>query len=228
MVELRMLKNLQNFVQDHFFMLKQVSVLQDTTPQEYTRLGEAFTALGFKDSWVEHLSEMETLVGTPIAAWHAGHLARMKGQELPHWEKHQVYVNGFGTSQRLEELERNAADTLAKMKFALVRDALKHYAQLHDQDVQTKMNALITEMHERSLKNPMVFLEHLANRRFAKTVFGITTKPTSQWSKTDKTTELVCQLANLTFLDIQNALQSNNSHEQTNSPIDPMATISVR
>lgn len=222
-------KNLQTFVQDNFFALRKVAVAPDSFLPESAQLKSAFDATGIEGkNWQDALPEMETLVGAPVADWHAGHLARMKGQTLPDWAKRDTYLTGYGTAQRLEELQREAADTLAKMKYALVREALTRHAQLYDADVQTKMKALLTEIYDKSRKDPMVLLGHLARRQYTATSFGNTAKPSAIWSKNDKTTELVCQLANLTFLQIQTSLQSGNNIEQKNVPTDTVADISVR
>ena len=222
-----MQKNLQEFVQKYFFALKKISASPEATMQEAAQLKDLFTEAGFEGFWTERLPEMEELVGAPINSWHAGHLAKMKGQSLPEWDKRDTYLNGFGTTHRLEELQRQAAETLAKMKYALVREALTRHAQLHDVDVQTKMKGLLNELYEKSRKDPMIFLGHLANRQFALTSFGNTAKPSAQWSKSEKTTELVCQLANLTFLHIQTSLQTGNNIEQKNIPTDAVTDISV-
>ncbi len=174
------------------------------------------------------MPDMETLVGEPISTWHAGHLARLKGQALPEWAKRDVYINGFSTTQHLEKLHDEAAMTLSKMKYALVRETLTRHAQLYDAPVQTKMKSLLSELYTKSPRDPLVFLEHLAHRRFAKSAFVTTTKPSAQWADSNKTTELVCQLANLTLLHIQTSLQAGNNIEQKNVPTVAIPYISVR
>ena len=224
-----MSKELTDFVKTHFFTLKKINNAPDSFIPENVQLNVAFSETGVAGKiWQDALSDMEVAVGSPIDQWHAGHLARMKGETLPVWEKRDAYIGGFGKTQRLEELQRQAAETLSKMKYALIRETLTRHAQLYDADVQTRMTALLKEMYTVSRKDPMLFLENLANRRFLVHSYGNLPKPNPQWSKNDKTTELVCQLANLTFLEIQTSLQSDNEIEKNNVPTSPMADISVR
>lgn len=224
-----MSKELTDFVKTHFFTLKKVNNAPDSFVSENVQLNVAFSETGLTGKiWQESLPDMEVAVGSPIAEWHAGHLARMKGETLPVWDKRDAYIGGFGKTQRLEELQRQAAETLSKMKYALIRETLTRHAQLYDTDVQTKMRLLLKEMYTASKNDPMRFLEHLAHRRFLASTFSTAPKPSAQWSRHDKTTELVCQLANLTFLEIQTALQADNEVEKNNAPTSTVADISVR
>lgn len=152
-------QNLQKFVQDNFFVLRKVAVSPDTPfYEENAQLKQAFENAGFEGLWQAHQPEMETLVDAPIAMWHAGHLARLKGQLLPEWAKRDTYIDGYSKTQQLEQLQRKAADTLGQIKHALVREALTRHAQLYDADVQTKMKVLLTELYDKSRKDPWLFL----------------------------------------------------------------------
>lgn len=224
-----MSNNIHKFVERHFFALQKAACDEDHFSFENTQLNEAFIKAGMSGNhWTGALAEMESLVGAPIAAWHSGHLAWLKGNTLPAWEKKDAYIGGFSTAKRLEDLQRQAADTLAKMKYAFVRETLTHHAQLHGPEVQSMMGIFLKELQDKSQKDPLVFLGHLAHRRFALSLFSNTTKPSASWSKNDKTTELVRQLANLTYLEIQRSLSAHNDSEQKNVPTSTVADISVR
>lgn len=219
-------EKIETFVKTHFFALQKVADAPDHALEESSRLAQAFAKTGLDATWQEHMADMESLVGAPIKDWHAGHLARLQGNVLPVWAKRDAYVGGVSTTQRLEELQRQAAETLAKMKFAMVRETLLGHVMLQDADVQSRMKALVSEMYDRSKTNPLAFLDHLAHRRYAST-FANSNKPSVQWSKTDKTTELICQLASLTYLEIQTSLQSGNNTEEKDVPTSVVADISV-
>lgn len=221
-------KKLDIFLQQHFFALKQ-AVQEPANCTNNINLDQAFLKAGFDQGrWQEYLPEMEALVGVPVAQWHAGHLAHLTGAQLPTWDKRDAYIAGFSKTKHLEELQRQAAETLSKMKFAFVRETLLRHAQLYDTDVQTKMGVLLNELQQKAFGNPLAFLEHLANRRFAPGMMHGTNRPDVIWKKNDKTTELVCQLANLTYLQIQNSLQADNTNEQNNVPTCAVADISMR
>lgn len=219
-------EKIENFVKTHFFALQKVANAPDSNLEEGSRLVQAFSKTGLDATWQDHLTSMESLVGAPIKDWHAGHLAKLQGNTLPVWAKRDAYVGGFSATQRLEELQRQAAETLSKMKFAMVRETLLGHVTLQDADVQARMKALVSEMYDRSRANPLAFLDHLAHRRYGNT-FSHSNKPSAQWAKNDKTTELICQLASLTYLEIQTSLQSDNNTEEKNVPTSVAADISV-
>ncbi len=219
-------EKIENFVKTHFFALQKIANAPDSNLEEGSRLVQAFAKTGLDATWQDHLPSMERLVGAPVKDWHAGHLAKLQGNTLPVWAKRDAYVGGFSATQRLEELQRQAAETLSKMKFAMVRETLLGHVALQDEDVQARMKALVSEMYDRSRANPLGFLDHLAHRRYGNT-FSNSNKPSAQWAKTDKTTELICQLASLTYLEIQTSLQSDNSTEEKNVPTSVAADISV-
>lgn len=222
-------KKLDLFLQQHFFALQQAVREPDTFNAKNFNLAKAFLEAGFETGrWEDFIPEMEAKVGATIDLWHAGHLAKMKGAQLPEWDKRDVYIAGIGKTKHLEELQRQAADTLAKMKFAFIRETLHRHAQLYDLPVQSKMDDLLKEMQQKAFANPLAFLDQLAHRQFVPHKLHTSTRPDISWAKNDKTTELVCQLANLTYLQIQNSLQPDNTNEQNNVPTCAVTDISMR
>ena len=224
-----MSKELENFVAAHMFIMKKVAEFHDGMEDSRRDLTDAFEKSGLPgDYWQDMIPQMEALLGSPIASWHAGHLSKLKGETLPNWKKRDAYIGGFSATQRLEKLHSKAADTLAQMKYALVRDTLTQHAQLYDTEVQQKMASFLSEMYDKAKSNPLAFMENLANRKFAVNMLNITVRPSAQWARIDKTTELVCQLVNLTYLDIQNALHSDNELDKNNALPSTTDSISVQ
>lgn len=214
-----MTSHLQSFVENNFYALKKylTNDTQDESLKAQLRSTYAHLADHEHVSIEASLPVFETLVGSPVASWHAGHLFQLKGETLPNWDKRDAYIRGFAKSFELEELQRKASDTLAQMKLALLRDALERHAQLYDASVQAKMSQLITEMLN-SPREPLLFLKNLATQKY-RPVLAVATssRPSNEWMKKDKTTELVCQLASLTLLEIEKTLSNNNTLTQKNS-----------